>query len=327
MSTPEPNPYSPIERLRAYLELLRAPNIFTAMADVVMGFLFAHKSMTTDQELILAVLALASSCMYAAGMVLNDVFDAEIDARERPMRPIPSGRIPLAMARRLGWGLLIAGLVLAMAAAGLFLVELEGTDQGYAARVAGVAVCLAIAIVLYDAKLKETWLGPIVMGLCRSLNVLLGMSAAAHALGRENWLAAGAIGVYIAGVTWLARGETGAPHRWKLTLATLAILGGIASLLVLPSWVEWRVPLLVSEPARWYLLIGILGTYTAMRCFYAVSDPVPETIQAAVKHCILSLVFLDGMICYVVWDATVALTVIVVFWLPAYFLGRWIYST
>ena len=26
-------------------------------------------------------------------MVLNDVFDAEVDAREQPDRPIPSGRV------------------------------------------------------------------------------------------------------------------------------------------------------------------------------------------------------------------------------------------
>ena len=183
------------------------------------------------------------------------------------------------------------------------------------------------AIGLYDAKLKGTWLGPIAMGLCRMLNVLLGMSAAEQALGPANWLAAGAVGVYIAGVTWLARSEVGPARRRNLTLATLVILAGIAALLFLPGLVVGRVPLLVSEPTRWYLLIGVLGTYTAMRCFYAVSDPEPDVIQAAVKHCILSLVFLDGMITYVVWDATVALTVIVVFWLPAYFLGRWIYST
>jgi 4-hydroxybenzoate polyprenyltransferase len=326
MSTIEPEPYSPVEHLRAYLELVRAPNIFTAMADVVMGFLFVNPSMTSDQQLILAVLAGASSCLYAAGMALNDVFDAEIDARERPMRPIPSGRIPLATARRLGWGLLIAGVALGLAASWLFSLELVGKQQVYAARVGAVAVCLAIAIVLYDAKLKSTWIGPIVMGLCRALNVLLGMSAAAHALGPDNLLAAGAVGVYIAGVTWLARGETGAADRWQLTLATLVILAGIAALLVLPGWVAAPVPLLIQEPTRWYLLIGILGAFTGMRCFQTVAEPVPEVIRAAVRHCILSLVILDAAICYVACDIRGAV-VVIAFLIPTMILGRWIYST
>ena len=189
------------------------------------------------------------------------------------------------------------------------------------------AVLLAACIVFYDRVLKRTPIGPIGMAACRVLNVLLGMGLFAGPWQTEHYLAAGALGVYIAGVTWLARSEVGPARRRNLTLATLVILAGIAALLFLPGLVVGRVPLLVSEPTRWYLLIGVLGTYTAMRCFYAVSDPEPDVIQAAVKHCILSLVFLDGMITYVVWDATVALTVIVVFWLPAYFLGRWIYST
>jgi 4-hydroxybenzoate polyprenyltransferase len=221
---------------------------------------------------------------------------------------------------------LIAGIALGLAASLLFSLDLTGKQQVYAARVAAVAVCLAIAVVLYDAKLKGTWLGPIGMGLCRALNVLLGMSAAAHALGPGNWLAAGAVGVYIAGVTWLARGETGTASRWQLTLATLVILAGIGSLLVLPGWVAAPVPLLIQEPSRWYLLIGILGAFTGMRCFQTVAEPEPHVIQAAVKHCILSLVVLDAAICYVTCDIRGAI-IVLAFLVPFVILGRWVYST
>jgi 4-hydroxybenzoate polyprenyltransferase len=58
-----------------------------------------------------------------------------------------------------------------------------------------------------------------------------------------------------------------------------------------------------------------------------VAEPVPDVIQAAVKHCLLSLVFLDAAICYLVWDFPAALVVIFVFLIPAFLLGRWIYST
>ena len=49
----------------------------------------------------LLCLLVASGCLYTAGMVLNDVFDYEIDRHERPFRPLPSGRISLGAARGL----------------------------------------------------------------------------------------------------------------------------------------------------------------------------------------------------------------------------------
>ena len=46
-------------------------------------------------------------------MVLNDVFDAEVDARERPERPIPSGRVSLQRRNGGRLGAVVAvGLVL-----------------------------------------------------------------------------------------------------------------------------------------------------------------------------------------------------------------------
>jgi hypothetical protein len=306
----------PIEMLRAYLELVRAPNLFTAMADVVAGFLFANPFLTSDQNLVLALLACASSCLYAAGVALNDVFDADLDSHERPERPIPSGRIPLATARRIGWGLLGAGIILAGAAAAL-----AGT-----ARTALVGLLLAACIVLYDRFLKRTPLGPLGMGTCRMLNILLGMSATALSWGTGHWWAAGAIGVYIAGVTWLARNEAGRASRWQLTLATLVILAGIASLSLLPRWVDRPVPLVIEDPKRWYLLIGVLTAYTALRCFQTVAEPETRVVRAAVKHCILSLVILDAVICYLVWDVRGAIAVFA-FLIPAKALGQWIYST
>ena len=57
----------------------------------------------------LILLLAASTLLYAGGVALNDVYDADVDRQERPERPIPSGRVSLAAARRLGWMLLIAG--------------------------------------------------------------------------------------------------------------------------------------------------------------------------------------------------------------------------
>ena len=107
-------------RFASYLALMRLPNVFTAMADVAMGFLFVQATgskwtPTPWDFATLATLIAASSLLYIAGMVLNDVFDVEIDRQERPERPIPSGRVSFDAARRLGWRLLFLGVALARA--------------------------------------------------------------------------------------------------------------------------------------------------------------------------------------------------------------------
>ena len=73
-----------MNRLLPYLQLFRAPNVFTAIADVAMGFLVVSRSLEAWGEFLL--LAVASAALYTAGMVLNDVFDFEVDQRQRPHR-------------------------------------------------------------------------------------------------------------------------------------------------------------------------------------------------------------------------------------------------
>ena len=165
---------------RAYLQLMRVPNVFTAVADVTMGFLFV--SYRLERWPTYLMLVLASASLYLAGMVLNDVFDVEQDRRERPARPIPSGRVPIGPARRLGFALLASGVVSGWAA-GLLGEVAEPW------RVGGVATLLALLVVWYDATLKRTPFGPLAMGGCRLLNVLLGMTAARRCLVTPSGLA------------------------------------------------------------------------------------------------------------------------------------------
>lgn len=271
-----------------YLRLMRLPNVFTAIADVAMGFLFVQSSRWMwdgwRDGWTLGLLVAASSLLYAAGMVLNDVFDVKIDRRERPERPIPSGEVSLDVARRLGLGSLVLGVAAGVGVA--FFVSQP--------RTAIVALLLAVAIVLYDAWLKRTPLGPVAMGSCRMLNVLLGMSVMTAPLAAEHWLVAGSIGVYIVGVTWFARTEAKQSQRTPLVLATLVMALGIAMLAWLPAWSNRMIP----EPGRWHLLVGALGALIVWRCFRAAVDATPTTVQMAVAHCLLSLVMLDAVACY-----------------------------
>ena len=96
------------DKLFAYLQLVRLPNVFTALADVAMGFFVTQgivelASLEPVQIVRLTLLCVASACLYLAGMALNDAFDADIDREERPERPIPSGRVSLSGARTGIW--------------------------------------------------------------------------------------------------------------------------------------------------------------------------------------------------------------------------------
>ena len=148
-------------RALAYLQLFRAPNMFTAVADVLAGYLITHGAIDTPGAL--ALLVAASCLLYTAGMVLNDVFDLERDRRERPGRPLPSGRIDPSRARWLGYEMLAAGVGFGWLAGWLTGAIEPGV----------VASVLAAAVILYDGWLKRTPAGPLGMGTCRALNVLL----------------------------------------------------------------------------------------------------------------------------------------------------------
>ena len=95
--------------LRGYLELLRPANVVTAVADVLAGYAVAGRANSRALPWLLT----ATVCLYAGGVVLNDFFDRELDAVERPERPIPSGRVPARHAAALGTALLAGGVVTA----------------------------------------------------------------------------------------------------------------------------------------------------------------------------------------------------------------------
>ncbi len=303
--------------LLAYMQLFRLPNVFTAMADVMMGYLFTHGQF--DDRAMLGLLLASSSLMYIAGMVLNDVYDQEVDSRERPHRPIPSGRVHPGFARTLGYQMLLLGLAL-------------GGLVGYATgdpRPPLVAFSLAVMVVLYDRVLKQTAAGPLAMGGCRFLNVLLGMSIAS--LVTPAWLAvhylvAAGVGVYIVGVTWFARTEAKRSNRVQLLLAIAVMLCGLGTLAYLPNIypepLTWPRQLSVLW---WYLTWGVLALHLLWRAIRAVANPVPTFVQQAVKQCLLSLIVIDALVACPVGGIYALLILILVF--PNRILGHWVYST
>lgn len=310
-----------------YLRLTRLPNVFTAWADVAMGFVVVQQTLRPWGTF--ASLAAASALLYSAGMVLNDVWDLEQDRQERPERPLPSGRLPVAAARRLGWALLVSG-VLCGALAGL-LGQIEGS---WPWRSGAVAALLALCIVAYDGGLKRTVLGPPAMGACRLLNVLLGMSAGVPSVGPaavagyapHQLLAAGGIGLYIAGVTWFARSEAGRSGRGSLSAASLVMVGGIGLLAAIYRQLPPELPASLASENLWLALLGLLAFVIVRRSAVAIVDPTPRRVQAAVRNGLWSLIVLDAAVALLVGPLAWSLVILACL-VPTVVLGQWIAST
>jgi 4-hydroxybenzoate polyprenyltransferase len=300
---------------QGFLELMRLPNIFTAMADAIMGFLFVKADANLADWSVLGLLLAASSLLYIGGVVLNDVVDRELDAVERPNRPLPSGRVTLRAASIFSGILLLGGIAFGWSASLAVGMLRPGL----------VASLLLICILIYNGWLKTTLLGPLTMGSCRMLNVLLGMSVGG-ANAAENWLVAGGIGLYIAGVTWFARTEAQRSNRGKLVAAAAVMLLGIALIAWVPRWSDRAQPFVINQPSGWYLIIATMAAWIGWRVILAIAMPDPIWVQRAVSHAVLSLIMLDAAACYIIrgpnWAAAILLLM-----MPAMFISRKISPT
>lgn len=309
---------------RAYLQLCRAPAVFTAMADIFLGFLLVHRTLAPLPEFL--ALLLSSCGLYLAGMVFNDVFDRDQDARERPQRPIPSGRISLRAAVIFGSLLVVVGLIGA-ALAGI-RAEPSPLTGPYSINPLLVALILTGTIFAYDSFGKRTPLGPVLMGACRFLNVILGASSAdPRFVGiwglPQLWVAIG-LGVYITGVTWFARTEAAVSRRSHLIGAAIVADVGLASLVVwLFNWGGGVEPQLVA------ILLAVIILTINRRLFAAIADPAPARVQAAIRTMLMSLIMLDASLIFFKLGPEGAPFAIMTALLlvPSFLLGRWMSVT
>ena len=175
--------------VRDLVELVRLPAVLTVPGDVLAGaaatgWPYGRRTWA---------LPVASTCLYWAGMALNDYADRDLDASERPERPIPSGRVRPVHA---------LGLAATLTAAGVAAAGLVGGRPALR-----VAVPLAGAVWAYDLLAKRGPAGPAVMATARGLDVVLG----ARGDLRRAALPAAVVAGHTVGVTALSRGEvTGA---------------------------------------------------------------------------------------------------------------------
>lgn len=262
---------------------MRPANVITSLADVIVGFAasgIAFKVITIPEFRIkfnysfdLLFLLLSSACLYGGGVVLNDYFDAELDKKERPERPIPSGQASELEAMVLGFFLLAIGMVLALKVTFL---------SGF------IAMVIAILAVVYNKYTKHTSWGPLNMGACRAFNLMLGMSVLSESIATLWFLLLIPV-VYIGAITIISRGEVHGTGRKTIEngfILYVLMIVGIFHLMFLDKFI-----MVHCLP---FLALFILFTLPPL--IMALKNPDPLTIRKAVKRSILALIILDAAI-------------------------------
>jgi len=176
-------------KLRTALALGRVSNLPTVWTNTLAGAVLAGAGAFGPE---FALMLLAFSLFYSGGMFLNDAFDAQFDAAQRPERPIPSGEVSGREVFGYGYGMMAGGVALL-------------AWIGAAPALAGLA--LAAAITYYDWNHKNNLFGPVVMGLCRVLVYVGAGLCITLALPSALWIGAGLMLCYLIGLTYVAKQE------------------------------------------------------------------------------------------------------------------------
>jgi heme O synthase-like polyprenyltransferase len=246
------------------LRLGRVSNLPTVWTNVVAGAAISNPSASVADVLVIGI---SMTALYVGGMYLNDFFDREIDARERPGRPIHAGDIDSRTVSAIGFALLALGVVLLL-------------PFGLLPAIWGLA--LAAAIVLYDAWHKGNAFAPVIMGSCRALVYLATGTAVGGGLHSVLVVGAIALAAHVVGLTYAAKQENlnQVDRLWPL-----AILA---------------VPLLIALPgilSGWHVVVGVLllsaADVTAVRLL--ARRGTPDAVPRAVSMLIAAICLVDAL--------------------------------
>jgi 4-hydroxybenzoate polyprenyltransferase len=209
---------------RALAATARIANLPSVVSNVALGVILGHASAGHVSLGHASAVLLAGATLYLSGGFLNDCADREWDARHRPERALPTGLLPPRLYLALAIGFVGIGLIAA---------ALAGP------RALAVAVPISASVAIYTWLHKKTVAAVLPMALCRALLPLLGLAASGA---WEMWpfalFAAAGLFAHVAGISWLARGESrpvqGPGMRlapWLFAACALMMLAGAVSAL------------------------------------------------------------------------------------------------
>ncbi len=309
-------------RLVGWLKLFRPPNILTVPGDQLAGFVMGGMAVGIGarwSSVDLAFAMIAGVLFYAAGLASNDFFDAPVDRRCRSDRPIPAGLVKPSAA-------LAAAMVLT--AGGVLLAVPIGSDALL------VAAVLAVLIYAYNGLLKRIALiGPVTMGLCRGLSVLLGAAVTGQGglIHAVPLVGAGIWVVYTAAITQIARreahtGEIPWIYRY-IPRGVLTLMGVLIGFWIFTAWTDAdthaRIGMLISA------LCAIVALCVAGICYSRLSGRVdPPVAQATVGMLVRNFTFMQAAVVGLYGGPFVyAAAALACGWIISHLLGRCFYAS
>ncbi len=283
--------------IRTYLQLVRFPGIFTVFSNVLLGF-FVVQQITIDW-LSLGFLLATSGFLFFAGMIFNDFFDYDIDKKQRPERPLPSGKISKKHAFYLG----LCFLVLANICSAFV-----GVQSLF------VSISMTGFILLYDIKLKNIpILGILNLSLIRFFNVILGTTIVALSI--DIILIAIPVAILVAGISIFAKTENSQYSKRAEILNLIFIVATI-----------FYVNLLAFGGEIIFYFFMVLFISSIFVPFYFYKEKTNANIQKKVTFQLLSIIILDAALLSIYSELIFALVILILF-VPAYFITRKMYLT
>jgi len=291
--------------------------VFTAPPDVLAGY-FAFVSPADANGIQLAGLMASSALLYISGIVFNDYFDIESDRKERPSRPLPSGKIKKENALLLALLTLAGGNIIPLVTIGPATLLFSGS--------------LSAIILAYDYRLKSYAVaGTLAMATARFLNVMIGASpvlvmalfgdgSSAFSDLQNLMLASVSLFAYIVAIMVLSRKEV-AGAAGKQTLAAISIVLGLVIVIGVAGYlIDFQLVFLL------FLSVFAAVMILTFRRYLRRTKTAPESIQKAIRNMIISIVILDSIFVAGTADLFFGLATMV-FIVPAFVLGKWMYVT
>lgn len=267
--------YPVTQRVKEYLRLIRLPNVFTTPSNILAGYFAAVTTAAVEADGVhLIALMVSSGLLYIAGIVLNDYFDIEIDKKERPSRPLPSGKISKGYALTIAIVALLIANIIALVVGPISLA---------------ISLALTLLIIAYDYQLKYTVIGPFAMGGTRFLNVIFGASPVLLYIDNHSVAivaaAASSLFFYVSSITILSKKEVG-NERPNSTLVILIVFGVILAI----------VPLGVLLQLEWTFLLNLsIFAAVIIVTFRQYIAKEVLSVQKAVRNMVISIIILDSV--------------------------------
>lgn len=263
--------------IKDYLALVRLPNLFTLPSNILVGMATVSSlafTLTSFTQFLLLVTI--SVLLYCVGIVLNDLYDFDIDKKERPNRPLPSGKISRRSAIVLVAIFSTIALILSVQVSFSTLV---------------ISSILFSVIFGYDKYLKNTHAGPFTIASARVMNILLGTSVSLRSVDSYSQIVTLTFVliitfVYVSLIGFISRYEVhGFSDNTKLLLPPAIVATVISSIILFTLMGFFKLE---------SLIILSLFSFIMIISFSRIYRRDSGRTQQIVRNMILSIIVLDS---------------------------------